>query len=41
MGDYSIIHVGFALNILDEQEALETLELFRQIDEIGQELEPM
>lgn len=41
VGDYCIIHVGFALNILDEQEAMETLELFRQIEKIGQELEPM
>jgi hydrogenase expression/formation protein HypC len=40
VGDYCIIHVGFALNILDEKEAMETLELFRQIEEVGQELEP-
>ena len=40
VGDYCIIHVGFALNVLDEQEALETLDLFRQIEEVGQELEP-
>ena len=41
VGDYTVIHVGFALNILDEKEALETLDLFRQIEEVGQELEPM
>ncbi len=41
VGDYCIIHVGFALNILDEQEAKETLELFRQIEQVGEELEPM
>ncbi len=40
VGNYCIIHVGFAISILDEQEALETLELFRQMDELGQELEP-
>lgn len=40
VGQYCIIHVGFALNVLDEQEALETLELFRQMDEMSQELEP-
>ena len=39
MGDYSIIHVGFALNILDEQEAMATLDLFRQMDELAQEIE--
>jgi len=41
VGNYCIIHVGFALNILDEKEAMETLELFRQIEQVGQELEPM
>ncbi len=38
VGDYTIIHVGFALNIVDEAEALETLDLLRQIDAIGEEL---
>lgn len=38
VGDYTIIHVGFALNVVDEAEALETLELLRQIDAIGEEL---
>jgi hydrogenase expression/formation protein HypC len=38
VGDYTIIHVGFALNIVDEDEALETLDLLRQIDAIGEEL---
>jgi hydrogenase expression/formation protein HypC len=31
IGDYTIIHVGFALNLIDEQEALETLSLLDQI----------
>ena len=31
IGDYAIIHVGFALNLLSEQEALETLSLLREI----------
>ena len=39
VGHYCIIHVGFALNILDEQEAMETLDLFRQMDEVAQEIE--
>jgi hydrogenase expression/formation protein HypC len=37
VGDYTIIHVGFGLSILDEQEALETMELLRQIDAMGEE----
>ncbi|RLA63820.1 MAG: hydrogenase assembly protein HupF [Epsilonproteobacteria bacterium] len=34
VGDYVIIHVGFALNKLDEVEALKTLEMMEQINEI-------
>ncbi|KTD40570.1 HypC/HybG/HupF family hydrogenase formation chaperone [Legionella parisiensis] len=30
-GDYVIIHVGYALTRLDEQEALKTLKLFAQM----------
>jgi hydrogenase expression/formation protein HypC len=32
VGDYVIVHVGFAISKLDEQEALETLKLFEQLD---------
>jgi hydrogenase expression/formation protein HypC len=31
VGDYTIIHVGFALNLIDELEAMETLSLLDQI----------
>ena len=37
VGDYTIIHVGFGLSILDEQEAKETLGLLKQIDVLGDE----
>ncbi len=37
VGDYTIIHVGFGLSILNEQEAMETMELLRQIDALGEE----
>ena len=37
VGDYTIIHVGFGLSILDEQEARETMELLKQIDAMGEE----
>jgi hydrogenase expression/formation protein HypC len=37
VGDYTIVHVGFGLSILDEQEALETMELLKQIDALGEE----
>ena len=32
IGDYVIVHVGFALNKLDAEEAAETLALFDQMD---------
>jgi hydrogenase expression/formation protein HypC len=38
VGDYTLIHVGFALNLISEQEALETLDLLRQINDLGSEL---
>jgi hydrogenase expression/formation protein HypC len=31
VGDYVIVHVGYALNRLDPEEAERTLELFREI----------
>jgi hydrogenase expression/formation protein HypC len=38
LGDYTIIHVGFALNIISEEEAQETLQLLREISELDAEL---
>jgi len=38
VGDYTLIHVGFALNIIDEQEAMETMELLKQIEALGEEI---
>ena len=40
VGDYTLVHVGFALNLISEQEAQETLELLREISEIEEELGP-
>ncbi len=37
VGDYVILHAGFAIEALDESEALHTLDLFRQM---GDPLEP-
>jgi hydrogenase expression/formation protein HypC len=36
VGDYTIVHVGFGLSILDEREALETMDLLRQIEAQGE-----
>ena len=35
--EYAIVHVGFALSILDEEEALKTLEAFRELDMLAAE----
>ena len=31
VGQYVIIHAGFAIQILDEKDAMETLEIFKEI----------
>lgn len=40
VGDWTVIHVGFALNLLSEQEAQETLALLQEIIELDEELGP-
>jgi hydrogenase expression/formation protein HypC len=35
-GNYVIVHVGFALNILDEAEANQVFDYLRQMDELGE-----
>ena len=34
VGDYVIVHAGFAISRIDENEALETLKIFQEIAEI-------
>lgn len=36
IGDYVIVHAGFAIEKLDEQEALERLKLFDELAEVMQ-----
>ena len=38
IGDYTIIHVGFGISQLDEEEARQTLALLREMDMIAGEL---
>ncbi len=38
--DYCIIHVGFAISLLSEKEAKETLDLLNEISNIDAELGP-
>jgi hydrogenase expression/formation protein HypC len=36
VGDYVLVHVGFALQIVDPEEAAQVFEYLRQIDELGE-----
>jgi len=40
VGQYVVVHVGFAISLLSEVEARETLELLREIMDLEQELGP-
>ena len=39
VGDYVIVHAGFAIEIMDEHEAEETLELWRELLEESSDIE--
>ena len=34
VGDYVLLHTGYAINVIDEEEAQETLKIFQEIAEI-------
>ena len=38
VGDYTIIHVGFGISQLDEEEAHRTLEMLREMDMLAGEM---
>ena len=38
VGDYALVHVGFAISLMDEDEAQETLKLLKEVDEIESEI---
>ncbi|HUU64080.1 MAG TPA: HypC/HybG/HupF family hydrogenase formation chaperone [Dehalococcoidia bacterium] len=37
VGDYVLVHTGYAINVLDQEEAEETLRLLEEIAEVGGE----
>lgn len=39
VGEYVLVHVGMALSVIDEVEALKTLEYFKEIDELNNEID--
>jgi hydrogenase expression/formation protein HypC len=38
VGDYAIVHVGFAISQIDEASALETLQMFKDLGILEEEL---
>ena len=38
VGDYAIVHVGFAISKIDEESALETLAIFKELGVLEEEL---
>jgi hydrogenase expression/formation protein HypC len=40
VGDYVVVHVGFAISVVDEEEALGTLEYLRELGELEAAKEP-
>jgi len=38
VGDYTLIHVGFAISLMDEEEAQETLKLIKAVSEFEDEV---
>lgn len=37
VGDYVLVHTGYAISIVDQDEAEETLKMFREIAELAEE----
>lgn len=35
VGDYVVLHTGFAISILDQEEARQTLKLFQELEEFS------
>ena len=40
VGDYAIVHVGFAISLVSEEEAQATLDMLREIIDLEDELGP-
>ena len=41
LGDWVLVHVGFAMSLIDEDEAHKTLALLNQLGEVQEEIEAM
>jgi len=40
VNDYVLVHVGVAIQTLDEEEAMKTLEYLKELNELNEELGP-
>lgn len=40
VGDYTVVHVGFAISLLSEEEAMTTLKTLQEISDLAEELGP-
>ena len=38
VGDYALVHAGFAINLVDESEAMKVFELLNEIGDVADEL---
>ncbi len=38
VGDYALIHVGFAISLMDEEEAQATLKLIKEVADLENEI---
>ena len=41
VGDWVLVHVGFAMSRIDEEEAARTLQILEELDEVQDELQAM
>ncbi len=39
VNDYAVVHVGFALSVVDEKEAEETIKMFEEMDRLADKKE--
>ena len=37
VGDYVIVHAGFALSVIDEEEAMEVFEMLKEMEELAEQ----
>lgn len=40
VGDYILLHTGFAIQKISEEEAIETLKVFKEFDDLNDQIKP-